>query len=173
MDNSSLSRGRLRISLKQNLAYIKFLTCPTSPYSFKKGIPASYFEVFLAIWRRDPQGNCNKILKNDNYMLIFYLQCISQALHRIALKKLLYGKYWATDKRLYVKKRNPASYDAGFHFKITQKEVKYWSSKNGTWNHFDAVLGSESFHIKFFFDQVIFDVFRFSSQISIKEAIAF
>ena len=58
-------------------------------------------------------------------MLIFYLQCISQALHRIVLKKLLYGKYWATDKRLYVKKRNPASYDAGFHSKITQKEVKY------------------------------------------------
>ena len=105
MDNSSLSRGRLRISLKQNLAYIKFLTRPTSPYSFKKGIPASYFEVFLAIWRRDPQGNCNKILKNDNFMLIFYLQCISQALHRIALKKLLYGKYWATDKRFYVQKR--------------------------------------------------------------------
>ena len=58
-------------------------------------------------------------------MLIFYQSFISQALHRIALKKLLYGKYWATDKRLYVKKRNPASYDAGFHFKITQKEVKY------------------------------------------------
>ena len=107
MDNSSLSRGRLRISLKQNLAYIKFLTRPTSPYSFKKGIPASYFEVFLAIWCRDPQGNCNKILKNDNFMLIFYLQCISQALHRIALKKLLYGKYWATDKRFYVQKRDP------------------------------------------------------------------
>ena len=105
MDNSSLSRGRLRISLKQNLAYIKFLTRPTSPYSFKKGIPASYFEVFLAIWRRDPQGNCNKILKNDNFMLIFYLQCISQALNRIALKKLFYGKYWATDKRFCVQKR--------------------------------------------------------------------
>ena len=58
-------------------------------------------------------------------MLIFYLQCISQALHQIALKKLLYGKYWATDKRFYVQKRNLASYDAGFHFKITQKEVKY------------------------------------------------
>ena len=28
-------------------------------------------------------------------MLTFYQQCISQALHRIALKKLLYGKYWA------------------------------------------------------------------------------
>ena len=37
-------------------------------------------------------------------MLTFYQQCISQALHRIALKKLLYGKYWATDKRFYVQK---------------------------------------------------------------------
>ena len=35
-DNSSLSRSRLRISLNQNLASIKFLTHPTSPYSFKK-----------------------------------------------------------------------------------------------------------------------------------------
>ena len=35
------------------------------------------------------------------------------------------------------------------------------------------MLGSDSFHIKFFFDQLIFDVFRFSSQISPKEAIAF
>jgi len=106
MDNSSLSRGRLRISLKQNLAYIKFLTRPTSPYSFKKGIPASNL-LFLCYLTPGSQRNCNKIQKKDNFMLTFYQQCISQALHRIALKKLLYGKYWATDKRFYVQKTDP------------------------------------------------------------------
>ena len=34
-------------------------------------------------------------------------------------------------KVLCPKKGIPASIDAGIHFKITQKEVKYWSSKNG------------------------------------------
>ena len=109
MDNSSLSRGRLRISLKQNLAYIKFLTRPTSPYSFKKGIPASifwnFYKHFLCYLTPGSQRNWNKTLKNNDFMLIFHLQCISQALHWIALKKLLYGKYWATDKRFYVQKR--------------------------------------------------------------------
>ena len=55
MDNSSLSRGRLRISLNQNSTYNKFLTRPRRLIHLKSGTRRHIFEVFLAIWRRVPK----------------------------------------------------------------------------------------------------------------------
>ena len=62
-DNSSLSRGRLRISLNQNLAYIKFLTHPTSPYSFKKCHLATIFESphFFHATKMKNFNNCRRM----------------------------------------------------------------------------------------------------------------